>query len=116
VRIALGVAGTQAHLAQQLPHPLDLVRPAADQLPEADRLGDDVAHPPARVERGVGILEDHLHPGLLLRMQRAGPSAAEIDAFEIDLAARGLVETDHQPRHRRLAAARFAHQAEGLAF
>ena len=27
----------------------------------ADRLGDDVAHPPARIEAGVRVLEDHLH-------------------------------------------------------
>jgi hypothetical protein len=31
------------------------------ELVEADRLGDDVAHLHARVDRGIRVLEDHLH-------------------------------------------------------
>ena len=52
----------------------------------ADRLGDDVAYPPARIEAGVGVLEDHLHPAPqpAERAARALPSRRR----RSDLAAR----------------------------
>ena len=53
----------------------------------AQRLGDDVAHPPARIERGIGVLEDHLHlapqrPQLAQRLVR------DVLALEAKLARR----------------------------
>ena len=79
----------------------------------ADRLGDDVLDPPARIEARVGILKDHLH-GPPQRELRIG----EVDqaAGVADFAARGAVQADDEPRHGRLAAAGFAHQAQRLAF
>ena len=65
VREALHELGTQAHQPQQLRHaffPLLAVPHPGHQ----QRLADDVEERHARVERPVGILEDHLH----LRAQR----------------------------------------------
>src|SRR6267378_1181871 len=50
VRILLAVVGREADLHQEL---ADVLR----RVQGADRLGDDVAHPPARVQTGVGVLE-----------------------------------------------------------
>src|SRR5919204_476761 len=66
---------------------------------ETDRLGDDVLHAPARVQARVGVLEDHLQP----------PAAI------LDAALGRRVEADDEARYRRFAAARFAHQPDGLA-
>src|SRR6478735_7589748 len=48
---------------------------------------------------------------------RIGPAVAagHVVAVEFDRARGRRIEPDHQPRHRRLAAARVAHQREGLA-
>ena len=51
---------------------------------QAQRIGQRAAHGLARIERGVGVLEDHLH-----RARRLQPLAlAEIDAVEPDVAVR----------------------------
>src|SRR3954469_22804058 len=50
-----------------------------------------------------------------MRAHLPGRKIAEIRAFEIDIAGRRLIEADHGLPERRLAAARFPHQAEGLA-
>ena len=83
---------------------------AADEAEGADRLGHDVAHPPARVEAGIGVLEDHLHPPALLG---GGARLGEVGALEQHLAAGRRVEADHQPRHGGLAAAALADEREG---
>ena len=63
----------QADLAQQLAR--RCLRRSALSLAQAegaDRLGDDVAHAPARIEAGVRVLEDHLHPPAQRRVLGAG--------------------------------------------
>ena len=78
------------------------------------RLADDVANRHAGVERRVGVLEDHLHlaPHLaqLLALQ-----LAQVLAIEEHLAAGGAIELQDGAAGGRLAAARFADQAQGLA-
>ena len=56
-------------------------RPRA-AAPDVERLGDDVADPAARVERGDRVLEDHLdrHPGLARSRRRS--QRGEVDAVE----------------------------------
>ena len=67
-----------------------------------------------RVQRGVRVLEDHLHVAtdaaqlVLLEVRDVAP-------LELDRAAGGLVEAGHETRRRRLAAAGLADEAEGLA-
>ena len=62
VRILLAVRRRKAHLRQQAADPLAQFRPSIRQPECPERLRNDVVHPPARVEAGIGVLEDHLHP------------------------------------------------------
>ena len=77
-------------------------------------LGDDVAGGHARVERRVGILEDHLHV-LAGGDQVLGLELGEVLALEDDLAGGGPVELGDGAGGRGLAAAGLADEAEGLA-
>ena len=61
VRVAVDEARVQADQRQQLLHPRAHRLPPSPQVVDLDRLGDDVADRHARVERGVRVLEDHLH-------------------------------------------------------
>ena len=72
MRIAVAVLGLQPDPVEQLGDPpLDPapLAPAVDQ----QRLADDLADRHARVERGVRVLEDHLH---LAAQRRAAPRRA----------------------------------------
>ena len=77
---------------------------------EGQRLGDGEPG----IERGVGILEHHLH---LAAQLIDGDAVGLVDriAVEHHSAAIGLDQADQEARHRRLAAARFAHHTQGLA-
>ena len=78
------------------------------------RLGQDLAHGHARIERGVGILEDDLH----VPAQPAQRILAEVGDF-LALEAHGARRRVHQAQHQtsggRLAAARLADQRQRLA-
>ena len=79
---------------------------------DAQRLGDQVADAAARIERGVGILEHHLHlvaDGPQLRAGRAArcPRPSKRSSPDGD-----VVEADEAAAERRLAAAGFADQAQ----
>ncbi len=78
------------------------------------RLADDVAHGHARVQGGIGVLEDHLHPAAHLP-QRFALQLGQVLALKVDLTSRRAIELQDGPSGRRLATARFAHQAQGLA-
>ena len=67
-----------------------------------------------RVQRGVGVLEDDLHVAAQ-RTQVVAVHAPDVGALEPDLARAGLDQPQDAAAGRRLAAARFAHQAQGLA-
>src|SRR5439155_105861 len=67
-----------------------------------------------RIERAVGVLEHDLHAPAQ-RPHLARTHAREIDAGQPDLAARRVDQPDDTARHRRLARARFADDAERLA-
>src|SRR5579862_6061380 len=77
----------------------------------ADRLRD--RH--RGIERGVGILEDDLHPTpKLTPVVLAQPR--DLTALELDASLGGRDETEKGAAQRRLAAARLAHEPEHLAF
>ncbi len=96
---------------------------------QAQGLDDLVADGEHRVQRGHGLLEDHGDaaaangtPPFLGQGQHVHPfvAAVGVAVVEQDLAARMLGDVtrqqlDHRQGAHRLAAARFAHQAEGLA-
>src|SRR6185503_6221535 len=79
-----------------------------------DGLLDDVAHLHARIERAVGVLEDHLHASAQ-RDQLARAHAADVLPVEQDLALGRLLEPQDAATRRRLAAAALADQPQGLA-
>ena len=79
------------------------------------RLGDDLADRHARIERGVGILEDHLHL-LAHGDQLARGRAVAMSTPSKRISPRGrIVEAQHEAAEGRLAAAGLADQAERLA-
>ena len=113
VREAVVVLRVQPDDLEQLLHAaLDLGRRA--ELVDLERLGDDEADPLARVQGRVRVLEDHHH--LAADRPHLGPrELGDVAPLEDD-PARGRVEQAHDAaRHRRLAAARLADDAEGLA-
>ena len=60
MRIAVGVIGGEADVPQHVGDAiLDLAR--VGHAVQAQRIGERAAHGLARIERGVGVLEHHLH-------------------------------------------------------
>ena len=104
----------QADLLQQVGHPPTQLLAFRQQPVNANRLGNDVAHAPPRIEAGVRVLVDHLHapPQALGRSGRC--LLGDVDAVEPDRAGCGTVETDHTVGDRGLPATGLAHQAERL--
>ena len=80
----------------------------------AQRLADHASDRVARVQRGVRILEDHLHP-LAQRPQLAFAEVRDVRAVEDDLAAGRLVQAQEGAADRRLAAPGLADEPERLA-
>ena len=78
------------------------------------RFGDDVAGRHPGVQRGVRVLEHHLHPAAP-RQQLLALERERIDAVEADGALVGAFEHQQRARQSGLAAAGFADQAEGFA-
>ena len=67
VRELEGIGRRHAHLLQQFAHPRVNGGGIAEQAVFQQRLGHDVAHTPARIQAGIGVLEDHLHAAAQLR-------------------------------------------------
>ncbi len=84
-----------------------------------ERLGDLVADGEHRVERRSRLLEDERDSGAADRLHLALGGVHQAAALEPDVsagdAARRLYEPQDRQRGHRLAAARFADQADGLA-
>ena len=114
VRVALGHAGVERHLVQQLGHAGAGGGAAAADAVHQQRFGDDLAHGHARVERAVRVLEDDLD-GAAQGAERAAVHGSEASAADADLAGGGGLERQQQAADGALAAAGFAHEAEGLA-
>jgi hypothetical protein len=112
VRVAAGGVGGETDRLQQLPHLLPQILPAP--AVHAQRLADHASDGVAGVQRGVRILEDHLHAPSE-RSQLALAHVRDVGAVEDDPAGRRLVEPQQSPADRRLAAARFADEPERLA-
>jgi hypothetical protein len=113
VRIAAGVVGLEADRSIILRTFSSALGVAAETV-DAQALADAVADRRPWVQARVRVLEDDLHPPSI-RLERGTLDRRDIGAVELD-PARGRVEEpqDHPP-DRGLAAARLAHEAEGLA-
>ena len=108
---AIGMVGVQADTVEQVG---DLGAPTVPPLtPHDEGLADDVADRHARVEAGVGILEDHLHlPPEPTQVLASG--VGDVVALELDVTGRGLDETKDDACRRGLSAPGLTHQAECL--
>ena len=113
VRVAVERVLPQAHLEGQLRDPRRQLAAARDAVID-ERLADDVADLEARVERGVGVLEDDLElapigPHLVARQ------AVDALAVDADLARGRVDQLEDRLAGGRLAAAALADEAQGLA-
>jgi hypothetical protein len=113
VRIAPRVVGLQP---DHVHHPRDLgasLGRRSDAV-DAQPLADAVADRRARVEAGVRVLEDDLHPPAI-RLERRALQRHEVDPIEPDRTGGRIDQPQQQAPDGRLAAARLADEAEGLA-
>ena len=111
VRVARHRLDAQAHLVEQGGDPIPLLAAGVDQLVDVERLADRIADLQARIERGVGVLKDHLDaPPHGHQIAAARPR--DVDAVDPNLALGRLEQADDGAPEGRLAAAGFADQAE----
>ena len=116
VRILHHVQRRQAHGLEQIAHlGLELIL-VGDQPVLDQGLAHDVFHDPARIQAGIGILEDHLDPAAQLEPAGRLEDTVRVQAIELKVAARGRVQPHQQARHGALATARLADQRQRLAF
>src|SRR5256885_15743653 len=113
MRVPVGEIRVETDHAQKLLNSLGLLL-ASCEVMHLDWLADDVAHGHARIQRGVRILEDHLHAAAHLAHLLAA-ELRELDTVELHLAGRRLVELEDRAPSRRLPATGLAHKAERLA-
>src|SRR5262249_52916386 len=111
-RVPLGDSRTQVYALQRLAHELLAVL-APGTVVDAAGFVDRGTDRHARVERGIWVLEDHLHaPPQLAQVRAAG--LTDVNLVEFDETAIGFDEADDASRQRGLAAARLTCQAEYL--
>jgi hypothetical protein len=115
VRVLLLVQGREAHVGEELAHALADRVVALDEVVRADRLGDDLLHAPAGIQARVRVLEDHLEAPAHRQHVVAARDRAEVGAAEHHATASRSVQAADEARDGRLAAARLAHQRQGLA-
>src|SRR5690606_28815247 len=84
VRIFVHHARIEPDLVEQIGHAVVDLGPAGGEAQRADRLGDDLAHTPARIKARVGVLEDHLDRAAALG--RGALVLPDVGAFELDAA------------------------------
>ena len=106
-RAPVGQFLRNADLPQQLRNARSRVRLSAEQ---AQRLIQRLAHGPAWVERGGGVLKHKLHPAADV----AGRGMRHIPPIEQKLARIEMLQTRNLPQQRALAAAALADDAENF--
>ena len=113
MRVAVHVLGVEADKFHQLANASLALLRIGLRLVDNHRLFDDLCAGLARIERRVGILEDHLHTAALA----TGAVFLEVErlTFERDGSACRLMKANEAASQSRLAAAGLADDAEGLA-
>ncbi len=113
MRIAAGHLRLQPDLGQQPGHPCRAPRPCG-RAQRLDAFADDLANRHSRIERGVGVLKDHLH-FRAQRTQLPRRQTGQLRAVEHDPAAGRRDELQKGLGHRGLATAGFADQRQRAA-
>ena len=108
--VVLGLKPDPVHQLLDLPAEL---RPGGEPV-QAQLVPDDLPHPLARVERGIGVLEDHLDVAPD-RLQLLAREADELLAQILHRPRGWLEQLDDRAAEGRLATARLADEAQGLA-
>ncbi len=111
--VAFGECGIESADGQQLGNPLAAFARVRLDAVDFHGLADDLAYFHARIERAVGVLENDLNL-LPYRDQALLVELVQVDALEDDVAGRRVLELQDAAPRGGLAAARFAHQPEGL--
>jgi hypothetical protein len=113
MRVAVRVSGVEADLFQQRADARpDLL--ARGEPMDLDPLGDRRAHRHPRIERGIRVLEDDLHPPAH-PAERHPVEREEIHSLELGAARGRFLQAEDRASHRGLPAARFADQRQRLA-
>jgi hypothetical protein len=112
VGVAVQVAPRQVDVLQQLLDPAGALG-AREVLVGVEGLSDALRDHHRRVERGVRVLEDHLHRAAD-GAQLGAAQPRDVLPVDADAAAGGLDEPQHRPPGGGLARARLAHQPERL--
>ena len=110
--VAGGMLAVEPHAVHQLQNPLMALLLARVHLMYVQRLADDIRDRHARVERGIGVLENHRRLLAVLVDVRPGGDGL---AVEQNLAFRGLVEVQQRAADGGFAAAGLAHESKRLA-
>ena len=113
VREALDVLGREPDAVEQLLDAAVELLARGDAV-ELQRVADDLADALARVQRRVGVLEDHLHLAPQ-RPQLALAQLGELGAAEAHRPRGRGEQLEHRARQGRLAATRLADEADRLA-
>ena len=113
VRVAVHCVRRQPDLGQHPGDALSLVAPAADAVDD-EGLANDVADFEARVQAGIGVLEDHLHVPPE-RPQRRLVEMRDVGALEAHRTTGRLEQPQDSAARGGLAAAGLADQPEHLA-
>ena len=114
VRVAVERLGAEPDLERQLGDPFRQFAAAGDAVIE-QRLADDVADRQARVERGVGVLEDDLQLAPPAAASAGASGASMSLAVDADLARGRVDQLQDRLARGRLAAAALADQPQRLA-
>ena len=113
VRIGVHVPASEPDALEQRRDAI-LALPAFRYTVDMHGLADDRAGRHARIERGVGVLEDHLHP-LPVGHHRGGVEAGNVFVFQPDRALGRLKQLQHRATDGGLAAAGLADETQRLA-
>ena len=103
----MAIQRRKTHLRQQFRHTRFLCGTIRQKPKGANRLGHNIPHPPARIERGIGVLEDHLHPPALIG---CGAGFRQVSPVKHHLPRAWPVKPNRQPRDGGFTAAGFPHQ------
>ena len=114
VGIAVGKAPGDADGVHQFLHPLLQGLLVLFHLVQKQGLSNQGGDVHAGVQRGVGVLKDHLHLGPQFE-ELALTDLGDFLAVKPDFAAGGLLQAEHCFAQSGFAAARLTHDADGLA-